>query len=136
MDIYYLIFINSLQSTLILSPHAETGWFSALLFGGYDMAIATAAALAGSLIGAGIDYSIGYGISLARRKWFPAREEASYSRFVKYICRYFVIVLLLPGLPFLSFLVMFAGMLRVSPLVTGAIVMLGRIAYYGYYLQS
>jgi membrane protein DedA with SNARE-associated domain len=73
MHNYILIFLNSLQASLILSVRTEYGWFAALAFGNYDMRLATIMAFLGATLGDGIDFAIGYVITILRSRYVPLR---------------------------------------------------------------
>ncbi len=134
MHNYDIIFTNSFIASLALSWRSEIAWFAALGFGGYDMRLATLLALAGSLLGTSVDYVIGRIIAASRLRWFSASNE-SFARAVQYFQRYILLLLLFPWIPFSTLFAVIAGLFRISPAKILAVVLVGRICYYGYYLQ-
>lgn len=133
MHPYCQIFLNSLEAAFALAVHGETGWFAAWAFGNYDMRLATAAALAGSVIGMGANYAIGYYVSGKRTQWARFNEK-SYERLCKICRRYFVLLLLYPAVPLAGIIALIAGVFRVPAAIIMTVILLGRIGYYGYYL--
>jgi|SRR6185369_15433474 len=138
MDLYLLIFANSFKSSVIFFFVPDIAWFSALMFGGYDMWLATIAAVCGSAIGNCLNFAAGYYIGTLRGDAF-AFSEKTYQR-LSAINRYTMYLLLLPfsSVPVLC---LFWGLYVVLTGFFGApisravlYILIGRIVYYSVYL--
>ena len=137
-SIYYLIFVNSFKSAVIMSMFSENAWFAALNFGGHNMLLATISATIGASLGTLLNFAIGYYVSYKRTEWFNFSEEL-YQKIHKY-SKYSLVILLLP-FPnlfiigqFYSLFVLMAGVLKHSPYIILPLIIAGRLIYYGFYL--
>lgn len=134
MDIALEILLNSFLSTFFLSFKTEVVWFSRLLFQPETIWSATFLAMVASVAAYGVNYLLGW--LLARQRENMPMENAVYEKGQRLVRRYFIWLLLIPWLPLLpafSFIMAFfrPGLVRFL-----AIVLVGRLLYYGYYLQD
>ncbi len=132
MTAYYIIFSNSLFSSLILSLRSEYAWFIAQEFGGHNMWLATLAAVAGSALGMSANFGLGYYCFRMRTQWMHF-SDAAYDRISGYMRRYGVWVLLLPSFTFAPLVALIVGLFRVPFRKAVMIMVAGRLGYYGYY---
>lgn len=134
MEPYYIIFLNSLKSSIIVSMYSENAWFAALQFGGYDIWFATIAAVCGSSIGTLLNFGAGYYMAGKRSDWFVFKESL-YNRIVSYN-RYTMFILMVPfsAIPmvgsFFNIYVLVAGFFRISPAKAALLIISGRTFYY------
>jgi membrane protein YqaA with SNARE-associated domain len=138
MDPYSLIFFNSFKSSVVFFLSPENAWFAALQFGGYNIGLATLAAVCGSSIGNFLNFYAGYYLNTKRGDWF-AFSDKLYQHLAR-INRYTMFLLALPftSMPFIGIFwglyVLLTGFFG-TPLKTAMLlIVLGRVAYYGYYL--
>lgn len=138
MGIYYLIFINSFKSSVILSLYSENAWFAALLFGGYHMLFASLMAVLGSTAGTSIAFFAGAYLASKRGELFVFKESI-YQRIAKYR-NYLMLLLVVPfySIPvvgaFWSSYVLLTGFFGAPILRALTLIMIGRVIYYGFYL--
>jgi membrane protein YqaA with SNARE-associated domain len=136
MNPYSLVFANSFKSFLILALGSEYAWNAAVEFGDSNTWLLTLAAVLGSSLAMTVNYAFGYYTSTLRAQWFYFSEE-TYQRIAVSFRRYFVFLLLIPPLPFLPFvslLSVVSGIFRVPPKIALPVIVIGRIACYGFYL--
>lgn len=138
MDIYQIIFLNSLQSSLLISFRSENAWFAAIEFGECNVLLATLAAIIGSFAGNCLSFIIGYYLAKKRNNWFDI-DEGIYKK-ISYYFRYARFLLLLP-FPFTPVIGQFVGLFialngffRNKIITSLAIILVGRIIFYSYYL--
>lgn len=138
---YLLIFINSMESDIILTLRSESAWFAALQFGGFNMVLATFLAFAGSTLGMSLNYALGYYASRWRRE-FPVYSEAAYNRLSRYFGNYLYLIMAIPPililefLPGLSLFAVVCGMFRVPPRQAITVIAISRALYYIYHLLA
>jgi membrane protein YqaA with SNARE-associated domain len=117
MNPYSLVFANSFKSFLILALGSEYAWNAAVEFGDSNTWLLTLAAVLGSSLAMTVNYAFGYYTSTLRAQWFYFSEETP-----------------LPFLPFVSLLSVVSGIFRVPPKIALPVIVIGRIACYGFYL--
>jgi membrane protein YqaA with SNARE-associated domain len=143
MNLYFLIFYNSMQSNLFLTFRSDTAWLAALTFGGYNMILATALAFVASTIGMSLNFALGFYITRWRDE-LPSFNEEKYQWVVRLFKDKLFLVMILPPWPFLELLLgwfmpllaIICGLFRVPPRQAIASIMLSRMLYYGYYLTQ
>lgn len=134
MHAYYLILVNSLQASIIVSPYPDIAWFAAMQFGGYNTGLALFMAALGSSIGSGFNFAIGHYLSYKRGDWFANREPL-YQRIASYR-HYLMFLLLFPfqSIPaiglFWNIFVVLTGYLGVKARHAMVLIFLGRVLYY------
>jgi|GEM_PF-991138 len=134
MENYYLIFINSLKSSIIFSTVAEYGWFAMRDFGGYNMLLASFMAIMGASLGTSFNYMAGYYLA-AKRQDSLLFNDRLYQIIHRY-SRYYLLILLFPFPDlfiigqFYSLFVFAFGFLRHSPKVVIPLILAGRVLYY------
>lgn len=139
MDPYSLIFVNSFKSSVVFFLSPENAWFAALQFGGYNIGLATLAAVGGSSIGNFLNFYVGYYLNAKRGDWFLFGDKL-YQRLSK-INRYMMFLLALPftSVPvigiFWGLYVMLTGFFGTPLKAAILLIILGRVAYYSYYLM-
>jgi len=133
MHLFYLILQNSFDANFILSLHSEIFWFAVKAFGNTDMLIPTVAALLGASLSMGLNFAFGYYASRWREDWFQFNEKR-YERVSFIFRRYISFLLLLQFLPLMGVFALIAGLFRLPPWQALTFIILGRVAYYGYYL--
>ncbi len=126
------LILNSFLASFVFPLEPEINWFSWLAFYPDNMLVATLVALAGSILGLLASYGIGWIIAIDRKN-MPV-SEAQYQRATRLVRRYLVWLFLVPWVPFLPVLALVTGFLRVSLLYFLPLALLGRLAYYSYYL--
>jgi membrane protein YqaA with SNARE-associated domain len=132
MSVYPFILINSFQSAVMISLHAEYGWWAARDFGRPDIIMITVMAVIGSTLGMALNYWLGYWVARNGVQHMHISESAY--KWISNYFRYLTVLLLFPQLPFLPVFAALCGFFRVPPAATIAVVVLGRIGYYSYYL--
>jgi membrane protein YqaA with SNARE-associated domain len=140
MELYYLVLLNSFQSSIFISLYSENAWFAALCFGWHNvnMWLATVVAVAGSSVATAANFMVGYYLAWRRDDWL-ALSETIYQRLSRY-SRYAMCLLLfpVPALPvagmFWGIYVIAIGFLRAPLMQSMLFIVIGRIAYYGLYL--
>lgn len=134
MDIYSLIFANSFKASIVASIVAENAWFAAVQFGGYNIWLATLAAIAGSSLGTLLNFSLGYYLGGKRGDWY-AFSDKLYNRLTKYN-RFTMFILIVPfsAIPvlgtFFTLYIVVAGFLRIPPKKAALLIVVGRVLYY------
>ncbi len=140
MNPYYIIFINSLKSSILISMYSENAWYAAVQFGGYNLWAITGAAIAGSVMGNCLNFGAGYYLGCKRNDWFVFKEEW-YAKLSK-LNNYSVYLLGFPisAIPvigvFWSLFVLVTGFFHANPVKSILLIACGRALYYGYYLYG
>lgn len=114
----------------------EPTFFAMRSFGGYNMLIAAAFAVAGSALGAAFSFILGYGSF----KLYQKKGNKNYLTIEKYNAasrsfrRCFLILLPFTWLPLLNLLVFVAGFLGIRAKLVFPLVIAGKTAYYCWYI--
>lgn len=137
MNLYMMTLINSFQSAFLLPAHSEYMWFAAKAFGRGDMLFITIMAIMGVTLSMCANYGVGRWIAHIREEKESRLyiNDLAYARISRY-AGHFIWLFLYPPLPFAAIIAAACGLFRVRISLVIAVVMLGRIGYYGYYLYN
>lgn len=135
MNYYLDVFVESMFVSSFIPFKNDPTFFAMSGFGGYDMQLAVALAVLGSMIGAVICFVTG---RLIFKMYFRNGGQKSlsierYDRAARFFSRNIMILMPLTWLPLLKFLPLFSGFLGCSFRTTMLLVILGKIGYYSYY---
>jgi membrane protein YqaA with SNARE-associated domain len=135
-EAYKLLFQDSLLSALIYPFDNELLFDVMVYFGGYDTTQVVGFAMAASVTGFLINYTIGRVVYSSRSIANLTKEdEKKFQVAVGYAQKYGVYILLLNFHPLLGPLATFlAGMVNVRPLIFISLIIVGRVGYYAYFL--
>lgn len=141
MNSYINIFIESAVASSFI-PFAQSPTFLAMrsfASAGYEynMPLAAAIAVFGSAIGAIFSFMVGYLFSKIYRIKGNQKHLSieKYNNASRYFTNYFTILLPFTWLPLLNFLPLIAGFLNVRAKLVLPLVIVGKIAYYSYYVM-
>lgn len=133
MELFGLIFLNSLLGHFVLSFQPESLWEVAALFG-KDLHVVIPAAVLGSTIGFSLNFLMGYLLSLARRRMKNFNED-TYEHIAQYARRYGIFALIFSDFWFMPVAAFGIGFLRGNPVVAVLLIFIGRVLFYQYALQ-
>jgi membrane protein YqaA with SNARE-associated domain len=133
MELFGLIFFNSLIGHFFLSFQSESMWEAAVLFG-KDIHIVIPAAVLGSTIGFSINFFLGYLLSIPRHKIRHFNED-NYEHCALYGRRYGIYALLFSAFWFMPAVAFGVGFLRAGPARCCLLIFIGRVLYYQYALH-
>lgn len=127
------------ESILVSAPVPFVGnptFFAMLGFGGYNMYLAAAMAVIGAMIGTYISFLIGTMMfKICRNNSGDGKlTSEGYNKAAHYYRRFFMPLLLLSWLPMFNFLAVAAGFLGHRFKLVIALVLIGQVIYYGYFI--
>lgn len=139
MALYLKIFIEAIITSSFVPFAHEPAFFAMSSFASagydYDISLAVALAVAGSLVGTLLCFMVGRWLS----KLYNIEGDQKHLTLEKYnsaarsFSRYFTVLLLFTWMPLLNLLPLVAGFLSIRAKVVFPLVIIGKITYYGYH---
>lgn len=134
MELYWLLFCDVLLANIIFFPHEAVAYQAMLVFGQHTIPNMITIAILSSILGATINYSLGYCVHFLKLKFnWPDSDKLKQlsltsNKYLVYFC--FFSFLPIWGL----LLTAVSGFLRLNYLKMIAALVMGKLFYYMFYL--
>ena len=134
MDNYTNVFIESARVASLIPFSSEPTFFAMFYFGGFNMPLAIALAVAGATIGMSVNWLIGKSLLKIHQKKKLSVSEYWYNKCSQLFNKYGAILVLFSWLPLMKLMLVAAGFLNVRFRFVLPLVIIGHTIGYGYYL--
>jgi membrane protein YqaA with SNARE-associated domain len=131
MTQYLNLFLESAGHASIIPFISDTTYYAMASFGGYNMKLAFALAVAGAVIGHAFNWGLGYGLYILKNKGYFIVSENCYTRRRPTFERWGIYLLLLSPLPLFNFFTVLAGFFQTRLHKTLLLVAIGQAVRYG-----
>ena len=134
MDNYTNVFIESARVASLIPFSSEPTFFAMFYFGGFNMPLAAAMAVAGSTLGMSVNWWIGSALLKQHKKKSFSVNEYWYNKCAALFNKYGALLVLLSWLPLMKLMLVAAGFLNVRFRFVLPLIIVGHALCYGFYL--